>query len=105
ADNPVPVAKVGLSSCSISLPFGPGWVTQSRSFIWQSGVMQDLGTLGGTDTLMVEMNTRGQIAVTRIPTPLPTRGRASQRLTHSCGRTGRCGISEPSAAPSAPAPG
>jgi probable HAF family extracellular repeat protein len=50
---------VGLATNAVPDDFSLFGTTEAHAFLWQNGVMQDLGTLGGTDSVALLVNEKG----------------------------------------------
>jgi probable HAF family extracellular repeat protein len=72
---------VGAALNTIPDPFSlAGLPYQNRTFVYQHGVMQDIGTLGGPDAQMFGINERGQISGISYTSSIPNSSTGSPTL-------------------------
>src|SRR5437588_3287171 len=63
--------------------------TESRAFLWQNGIMQDLGTLGGVDAGAFAVNESGEVAGISTTSTIPNETTGIQRVHPYLWKRGR----------------
>jgi probable HAF family extracellular repeat protein len=69
---------IGTSQTTIPDPASGS--TESHAFLWEHGVMQDLGTLGGNFSFGGDINDRGRAGGVSLTAPDPQTGQSAQHV-------------------------